>query len=386
MANTNLAEAHEKTSGQAYQNDGLRDTDVLTSPSLTNWVETGMRNGVIPITQNRYDETDRNNPDSGNCCVRPNGTLGATSTFYVDAGVVQIDGMFFNVGSGTPIDITVNANYHASYHASAIANGINAGDEAILLVYVDPRMGTRIGLTYGSYVDTGTGLYPSSPSGHLVRQNTVLAYLRIGKGASGPVILSVEDKRQFIRPGPIALSATEHSDGSKSGMRNDFVGGFAAANLPIPNMGIVYARDPATAAYPHLQGGGQTHLFFQSDQALGRTAAGGEYQITPTHRTVITQMFTYNAGGGPVVLTIGAAHPNGISFNPLMSEENPAIPLIDVFCYDGTGAPLGRIDSQFGHYVFTPGIDIRLNDPVAFGPTFATCAFAIVKYVHAGHV
>ena len=41
MSNTNLAEGHEKTATGAstYQNDGLRDTDVLTSPSLTNNVE-----------------------------------------------------------------------------------------------------------------------------------------------------------------------------------------------------------------------------------------------------------------------------------------------------------------------------------------------------------
>lgn len=385
MANTNLAEAHEKTSGQAYQNDGLRDTDVLTSPSLTNWVETGMKNGVIPITQNRYDESDRNNPDSGNCCVRPNGTLGATSTLYVDAGVVQLDGMFFNVGSGTPIDIAATTNYHSTYHASAIANGINAGDEAVLLVYVDPRLPTRVGLTYGSYVDTGTGLYPSSPSGHLVRQNTVLAYLRIGKGSSGPVILSVEDKRQFIRPGPIALSATEHSDGSKSGMRNDFVGGFTAANLPITNMGLVYARDPADGSYTHLQGAGQTHLFFQSDQVLGRGGAGGEYQITPTHRTAQTGAIPY-APGAPVILPIGTASPLGLQFEPLTSEEDATIGLIDVFVYDATNAFLGRTDGALAQWVYAPGVSLTLNDPATLPSAYATAAKVIIKYVHAGHV
>jgi len=382
MANTNLAEAHEKTSGQAYQNDGLRDTDVLTSPSLTNWVETGMRNGVIPITQNRYDETDRNNPDSGNCCVRPNGTLGATSTFYVDAGVVQIDGMFFNVGSGTPIDITVNSNYHASYHASAIANGINAGDEAILLVYVDPRMGTRIGLTYGSYVDTGTGLYPSSPSGHLVRQNTVLAYLRIGKGSSGPVILSVEDKRQFIRPGPIALSATEHSNGDKSGMRNDFVGGFAAANLPITNMGIVYARDPTDGAVPNAQGAGQTHLFFQSDQGVGaHPNGGGVYQITPVHRTAKTPLIPYT---GPTNLPFGTPAPAGISFKPLLSDEDGATHLITVDCFGAGGESLGSL-AETMHYSLN-ATHLVLPDPATLPPPLDSTQFAVITYVHAGHV
>ena len=66
MANTNLAEGHEKTAtgASAYQSDGLRDSDVLTSPSLTNTVENGLGNGVIATTLNQYNATDRNNPVS----------------------------------------------------------------------------------------------------------------------------------------------------------------------------------------------------------------------------------------------------------------------------------------------------------------------------------
>ena len=153
MANTNLAEGHEKTASSTYQNDGLRDTDVLASPTLTNFVENGMGNGVIPLTLNRYDESDRNNPISGNACVRPNGTLGSTSELYVDTGVVQLDGMFYSVGSGSVLDIAASTNYHSSYHGSPIPNGSNAADEAILLVYVDPRLTNNIGFVYGSYVD-----------------------------------------------------------------------------------------------------------------------------------------------------------------------------------------------------------------------------------------
>ena len=135
--------------------------------------------------------------------VLANGTIGTTKQLYVDAGVVQLDGMFYNVGSAATLDITATTNYHTPYHAAAIPNGTNAGDEAILLVYVDPRLPNNIGFVFGSYVDTATGLYPQSPSNHLVLQNTVLAAVRVGKGASHPVILAIEDKRSFIRPGPV---------------------------------------------------------------------------------------------------------------------------------------------------------------------------------------
>lgn len=382
MANTNLAEGHEKTASSTYQNDGLRDTDVLASPTLTNFVENGMGNGVIPLTLNRYDESDRNNPISGNACVRPNGTLGSTSELYVDTGVVQLDGMFYSVGSGSVLDIAASTNYHSSYHGSPIPNGSNAADEAILLVYVDPRLTNNIGFVYGSYVDTATGVYPSSPSAELVRQNTILASVRVGKGSSGPVIHAIEDKRSFIRPGPVPLSAIEHNTGAKSGIRNDFVAGLNAANMPLANLGVLYARDPSgfTAA---AQGSGQTHLFFQSDQGLGSHAGGGgEYQITPVHRTSKTPAIPY-AAGAPKILNFGTAAPVGLLFKPLLSEEDGATPLVSVDVYDAANLFLGTLVHPH-HYTFAAG-NITLLDPATLGGTFPTAATCVITYVHASH-
>ena len=381
MPSTNLSEGHEKTSAGTYQNDGLRDTDVLTSPSLTNWVERGNGNGVIPITLNRYDESDRNNPVSGNCCVRPNGTIGSTKQLYVDAGVVQLDGMFYNVGSAATLDITATTNYHTPYHAAAIPNGTNAGDEAILLVYVDPRLPDNIGFVFGSYVDTATGLYPQSPSNHLVLQNTVLAAVRVGKGASHPVILAIEDKRSFIRPGPVALSAIEHSDGTEENLRNDFVAGLNAANLPISNLGVLFARDP-TNFIPFAQGRLQTHLFFQSDQGLGTNPdGGGAYQITPVHRTAKTPLINYS---GPTILPFGTAAPSGISFKPLLSEEDGTTHLIRVDCFGGAAESLGSMVETM-HFTLTP-TELVLPDPATLAPPLDQTQFAVITYVHAGHV
>jgi len=381
LPNTNLSEGHEKTSSSTYQNDGLRDTDVLTSPSLTNWVERGNGNGVIPITLNRYDESDRNNPVSGNCCVRPNGTIGSTKELYVDAGVVQLDGMFYNVGSASVLDIAATTNYYSSYHASAIPNGTNPNDEAILLVYVDPRLPNNVGFVYGSYVDTSTGLYPQSPSNHLVLQNTVLAAVRVGKGASNPVILAIEDKRVFHRPGPVALSAIEHSDGTEENLRNDFVSGFNAADLPITELGVLYARDPSGFTdFP--QGTGQTHLFFQSDQGLGITAGGGgAYQITPIHRTSKTPSIPYV---GPTVLNFGIAAPAGLLYKPLQSEEDGATHLVNVDVYGVGNAFLGTLIETL-HYTVNAG-DLTLNDPATLPAGFATATQAVITYTHAQHV
>ena len=383
LANTNIAEGHEKTASSTYQNDGLRDTDVLASPSLTNFVENGLGNGIIPITLNRYDESNRNNPISGNGCVRPNGSLGATSELYVDVGVAQLDGMFYSIGHASVLDIAAGTNYHSSYHGAAIPNGSNPGDEAILLVYVEPRLPNNIGFVYGSYVDTATGLYPTSPSAELARQNTILASVRVGKGASGPIIHAIEDKRSFIRPGPVPLSAMEHSNGDKSGMRNDFVAGLNAANLPITNLGMIYARDP-TGLFATVQGQGQTHLFFQSDQGLGLNAnGGGEYQITPVHRTAKTPLIPY-AAGAPKVLAFGTPAPGGLRFKPLVSEEDGAEPLVSIDVYDAANLFLGTLVHPH-HYTFAAG-NITLLDPATLGGTFPTAANCVITYVHASHV
>tara|TARA_R100001440_G_scaffold35191_1_gene54164 strand:+ start:22738 stop:23898 length:1161 start_codon:yes stop_codon:yes gene_type:complete len=386
MSNTNLAEGHEKTATGAstYQNDGLRDTDVLTSPSLTNNVERGLGNGVIPITLNRYDEANRNNPVSGNCCVRPNGTLGSTKELYVDVGVVQLDGMFYNVGSASVLDIGGSANYHSSVHGSAIPNGTNPTDEAILLVYVDPRLPNNVGFTYGSYVETSTGVYPQSPSGHLVKQNTVLAAVRVGKGASNPVILAIEDKRVFNRPGPVALSAIEHSDGTESSMRNDFIAGLNAANLPITDLGVLFARNPSGIHTGIPQGIGQTHLFFQSDIGLGLApGGGGTYQITPIHRTAKTDALPYPTGS-PTVLPFGNAAPAGLLFKPLVSEEDGVTSLITVEAYDASHLHVGTMIEGL-HYTVTP-TELSLNDPASLPPPLGTATTVVITYVHAGHV
>lgn len=382
MSNTNLAEGHEKTATGAstYQNDGLRDSDVLTSPTLTNSVERGLSNGVIPITLNRYNEVNRNNPVSGNACVRPNGTLGSTSELYVDAGVVQLDGMFYNVGSASVLDISAITNYLIpDYHGAAMPNGLTPTDEAILLVYVDPRLPNNIGFTYGSYVDTGTGLYPQSSSNHLVLQNTVLAAVRVGKGASAPVILAIEDKRVFIRAGPIALSAMKHIDSSESNLRNDFIATFNGANLPIPELGVLFTRNPFDPTLTP-QGAGQTHLFYQSDQGLGAAlGGGGVYQITPVHRTSITPAIPYNT---PLVLPFGLAAPNGLAFKPLLSEEDGFTPLVTIDVYDPANAHLKTLLNQIDYQV-TP-VSLDLSDPGAIG--IPTAHVAVITYVHAGHI
>ena len=340
MGNTNLAEGHLKTAtGVSYQADGLRDTDVLTSPTLTNFVERGLFNGVVPVTMNAYNNSARNDANTGNCVVRLNGSLGSATQVIVDAGTVCLDGMFYAVSQTTYTLSTNTANLDSTHSGSAIANPSGTNDEAIMLVYIDPSKNNNIGLIYGSFVDTGSGLFPSSPSAHLNQQSIVLASIRIGKGSSAIVIVGVEDKRIFFRPGPYPLAKQIHSNGNPAHIRNDHIGSpFNVASLPITGLGHLYARDPAGYHGGVEHGSGQTHLFYQGDIGAGTLAGGGgSYQLTPVHRTSRWEGTYASLTSGQIV------YGTTILFAPLRSEEatQPGY-LVDIQMYANTVGGLSR--------------------------------------------
>lgn len=383
MGNTNLAEGHLKTAtGVSYQADGLRDTDVLTSPTLTNFVERGFLNGIVPVTMSAYNNTARNDANTGNCVVRLVGSLGSANQVIVDAGTVCLDGMFYAVSQTTYTVSANTANLDSTHSGSAISNPSGANEEAIMLVYIDPSKNNNIGLIYGSFVDTASGLFPSSPSAHLNQQSIVLASIRVGKGSSSVVIVGLEDKRTFFRPGPYPLAKQIHSDGSAADIRNDHIAGFNAANLPITGLGHLYARDPAGfhGGVPH--GMGQTHLFFQGDQGSGTLAGGGgSYQLTPVHRiSKWTGQYAALPGGR---INFGAE----ILFAPLLSEEPGLgnVYLVNIQMYQPVTGGAVRTLVQGLDYTVSPN-RIEIIDPASWAVAAPTLSHIDLTYVHSGHI
>ena len=319
MGTTGITEGHEKTgTGATWQSDGLRDTDVLSSATLTNFVERGLYNGVIPVNMTDYSSDagagSRNDPIQGNCCVRKNTGGGQVKSFFVDAGTVALDGMFYTVGSAASLDVDAAGLYNPRFNASvSLPNALN--EEAWVLVIVDPELtGTNnIGLVCGQKVDTSTGLYPQMPASHLVKQSSVLGAIRV---TNGSVVAAVEDKRVFIRGGPIPLTKMKAASGDATHPTNSLITtpALSAANLPITGLGHLYTRDPVGHSPPvvavdpvQAHGNGHNHLFYQADAALG-AANGGAYQLTPVHRQHMLKV----AYGGPGAIPL--------NFSPLYSE------------------------------------------------------------------
>tara|TARA_R100000995_G_scaffold41700_1_gene19438 strand:- start:20063 stop:21232 length:1170 start_codon:yes stop_codon:yes gene_type:complete len=385
-----LGQGHE-SANQSYQTDGLRDTDVLTSSTLTNFNERGLMNGVIPVSVNNYHSSNSNRLSStaGNCAVSSTGN--PVQSVVIAAGTVLLDGMFYEVSS-TTLDISSNSNTGKfPYNSSALPTLTSTNHERIMLVYLDPTLAGFIGLTYGSEIDTSGGSYPQSPTGHLAKHTIVLASCRLTKTGSNVIVSSVDDKRVFIRPGPMPLSSLSNHSSNGSNPANDFIAGSQAGTLPVTDLGFLFARDPAgLSGSPN--GTGQTHLFFQSDQGLGETAGGGgAYQITPVHRTS-KKIFTWDPSSSKTI-TFGT----DILFKPLQSQDQSDIYLIEIFSFDvsdtgslkhgdgvliqgpqgGGGTPVGEF------YVNTNGTAITI--PAHAGYNTGGADRILLTYTHAGH-
>lgn len=342
MGTTGIGEGHEKTgTGATWQADGLRDTDVLSTATLTGFLERGLGNGVVPITMTDYgSDASRNNPISGNACVRPN-TGGATNSIFVDTGVVCLDGAFYNVGSASAFDFDTASYYNARFNAGGMVLPSALNEECWVLVIVDPELsGTNnIGLVCGTVVDTSTGIYPQMPSSHLIKQSCILAAIRVTY-ASPLVVASVEDKRVFIRGGPLPLTALFDSSSTETDPLNDYgtTPALTAGNLPITNMGLLYARDPGGS----LPGSGETHLYYADDQ-------GTAHQITPLPRQdKQTISYTGPGSGGNLTYTPIAAPSTGgehvISAVWFGSASTQMCPLREGIHYTVSGTTIAFFD------------------------------------------
>ena len=357
-----LGQGHE-TANQSYQTDGLRDTDVLASPTLTNFNERGLMNGVVPIVSNAYNSGSRNASQTGNCACSTSGN----QSIVIAAGTVLVDGMFYSIGSQTLNAATVTAQY-ATYNSST-APTLSANHERILLVYFDPTLTGNIGFVYGNAIDTSGGAYPQSPSAHLARQTIVLASARLHYAGSEVRIASLEDKRVFVRPGPLPLSSLINAACSATMPTNTFISGDNTASLPITDLGFIFARDPAGLG-DHPDGSGGTHLFYQSDLRINQAGTGGAYQITPTHRTsILTDTY------------VGSQKDFTLEYSPLGSQDEASTKLVEVVMYkSGTPRFIATLIQGLDYTISANVVTVNGSLGYTGTPTHVR-----ISYVHAGH-
>jgi hypothetical protein len=194
--------------------DGLRDGDVITSPSLTNLIEAVHGNGIIRLQDSAYGMTSRNDTSTnspGHC------TRTAKSTFTVAGGLCVMDGVLYSFGGGPGATTTMTIDNTLAY---ADTTALASGQEAVYVVYIcassnSSHTNARVRIAGGSPVATSGNVYPPIPDGYLTNPNTVLgasseknghalvlATIRCDYDSAGGNdnvdIIEVNDKRHFL--------------------------------------------------------------------------------------------------------------------------------------------------------------------------------------------
>lgn len=197
----------------ASAQDGLRDGDVITSPSLTNMVEGVQGNGILRLQDGAYDMTSRNeaSADSPGFITKT-----GPNTITVQGGYAVMDGVLYSFGGGPGNDQALTLSGALAYCDST---PLAANEESLYVVYVCASSNAahtlaRLRITGGTPVSQTGNVYPPIPSGFLVNPNPVLGagelnghsivlgVLRCVHGGPAPDladIIETNDKRTFTQ-------------------------------------------------------------------------------------------------------------------------------------------------------------------------------------------
>ena len=196
--------------------DGLRDGDVITSPSYTNLLEGIHGNGILRLQDGAREQANRNEvmTNAPGHCVRA-----SASTLTVHGGFCVLDGALYQFAGGPGGTVTLAMENAQNY---VVSTALASGEEVLYVVYLVGNSNaayssSRVRVLGGTPTTTATGVYPPVPDGFLTdpittvaeknAQTTVLAVIRAiykssGGGGDSIDIVEVNDKRVFLHTSP----------------------------------------------------------------------------------------------------------------------------------------------------------------------------------------
>ena len=212
--------AAQNTLGQ----DGLRDGDVITSPSVTNALEANHGNGLLRLRDYAYGSS-RNVVNGVTGAITLSGS-GNVWELDVQGGYCVLDGALYEFGGG-PGDSKKLILGDAT-HGTGTALGAAAADEqSVYVIFLAAEGGlgggnageAGIHFAGGTPVDVTTGVYPTLPEQYLHdydgvtltdnEQVIVLGVVRCKQTAVGGApnahnvdVVEINDKRVFLRTNP----------------------------------------------------------------------------------------------------------------------------------------------------------------------------------------
>ena len=192
----------------------LTDGDYILSPSITNLYEGLHGNGILAL---KDGDVGRNLPAS-----MPGAIAATNNVLTVKGGYAVIDGMIVPFGGGydsnDPDEETVTLESSRIENATT-GDALATNESVLLVVYICSDSGAS---KKNIYVEMGTPVtsgYPVTPEAFLTdpnnslssKQTTVLAILKCaysnGTGDLNMTVSEILDRRTFIRPSPIYMTA-----------------------------------------------------------------------------------------------------------------------------------------------------------------------------------
>ena len=108
--------------------DGLRDGDVITSPSFTNLVEGVHGNGILRLQDTSVEMASRNDPASSpGICGRVD-----ANTVRVAGGFMVLDGVLYKFANGPGSYVDLDLDNSQNYCTSTV---LASGQESLYVVY-----------------------------------------------------------------------------------------------------------------------------------------------------------------------------------------------------------------------------------------------------------
>ena len=341
--------AAQNTGGQ----DGLRDGDVITSPSITNALEAVHGNGLLRLHDSAYGSS-RNIVDGVEGAV--SGTGGFVLT--VQGGYCVLDGALYEYAGGPGSSTTLTLGAAGSGTGTALAAAAEQSVYTILLAAADGAAGGTAGhaeLIYagGTPIDVTTGVYPTLPEqylhdydGAVATENEeviVLAVVRCKHNAANGLhqveVVEINDKRVFLRSNPMYL-------------------------VPLSTGGT--AADSATKQSQIARGGGDGVNNAADLRALHSAVAAesggiGDTVGAATDLHDIGALWLSTAQYGSPSATPPVAGTDGYGYGPSQGVDSNADATKDVLylatqANDGSALPTVRLSSR-GMDVYTPALN-----------------------------
>ena len=324
--------------------DGLRDGDQILSASFTNILEGVHGNGILMLEGGAVSGTNRNNPDFLPGAVTKHNTN--AHQIVIQGGYAILDGSMYAFADGydtdgTPDDITIDLT-SGSANKTGSTNALSSGKECLFTIFVnanDSNSTKHIRFQQSSLVDTGTGVYPSSPNTYLIDDGTstsvkdtiVLATVRAifetgtiaGANDLKLRITEINDKRVFLKPSPMFITPltkgipknkdSANSINSHTDLDALHTEGGDFSNSPFGAIWMSHSTDKVTSGGTRLGDIGDDVLFFASHESDGtpktlRLAPDRIYTGTPSG----VNHFTHD---GPNIFII-APSASGCTLNP----------------------------------------------------------------------